>query len=606
MDKIVLYFNTEGIYNSQLIYQLSNAGFTVNYTKDFEDFEKKIKDLHVDLLVLEKVQKNIPLKNIKKQKGDEFPIVLIDEDKTKFKGVSKLSEVYFLETPEITNKIEMLINDIFTLNEDMITFENGFVYSINEHIFTVNNQEVSQLNPQEAKLLEYLLRHKHTYQNYEVLQKYLTIKEYISIDSLRTTVKNIRKKSYPKIITNLSGTGYKVNLPKQSKQTKVKILICDDQKSNVSFLKLLVIKNIKDVEIFTTYGGKEAIKVLEKEDINIVLLDIEMPDISGWDVAKYIKNELFYKNIATIFITSVFIDEEYKKEGFELGAVDYLTKPIDRNLLINRLKLYIKNFDQEQKIAIQNQKSKEQERLLLQKEVMLAQSNVLEKIAHHWRQPLNIISLSASGVSLNLEKNIVDTDKIKSAVDLIVNETNKLSQTIDEFQTFFAPQNEKNRFNISDCVSSVVELLRYNISQCNVDVILNLEDITVNSYENALKRILISVINNSLDVIVNRKVTPRFIKIETSVDDGYCIVNVIDNAGGVDKDIEQKVYEPYFSTKKNFNGTGMSLYLSQQIAQKYLNGKISNENIKVKFKNKNYDGVKFSIYIKGEDDEQEA
>lgn len=315
----------------------------------------------------------------------------------------------FLQKPLNRKKLIEYLNHIKNYSHEIFEFQNGLIYSKQLRSFLDKNQDIIKLHSKESALVELLLKDTNTYHKYPVLQKALGKDGEISVENLRTLVKSLRKKTYPEIIINLSGHGYKINLKKQTNQDeKINILICDDQKVNIEYLSILLSKYIQDIEIYKADGGKKAIEILKNNDIQVVLLDIEMPDVSGWDVARYVKEKLGEKNIAIIFITSVYFDEQFKQEGFDLGAVDYIEKPINQNLLINRLKLYIKTFNQERKILHYIQQSRVQEREILEKEALVAQSNLLEQIAMRWKEPLSKIEFFtlalASDIELNKDK----------------------------------------------------------------------------------------------------------------------------------------------------------------------------------------------------------
>lgn len=138
-------------------------------------------------------------------------------------------------------------------------------------------------------------------------------------------------------------------MPEQLTST-YNILCVDDNKNNLFTLNALLQtqKNIKSTEVLT---AKEALNVLLTKKIDLILLDVQMPDINGFELAKIIKSNKKTKDIPIIFVTAVFKSEEFIKEGFEIGAVDYITKPIDDHQLLNKITLYLKVFDQKNRLA---------------------------------------------------------------------------------------------------------------------------------------------------------------------------------------------------------------------------------------------------------------
>lgn len=385
-----------------------------------------------------------------------------------------------------------------------------------------------------------------------------------------------------------------MNEDNSDKILKINILIIDDQKLYIEYLKNLILKYIDNVNIFTSNSGKEALSILENNHIDIVLSDIIMPDIDGWDIARYIKNDLNDKNIALIFITANCKGDEFIKQGFKLGAVDYIEKPIDKNQLINRLTLYIKNFLSEKKINEEISKNKIKDKLILQKEIMLAQSNILERIAHHWRQPLTVISSNAGVIKLNIEFGLDTHENILKNISNIENASQNLSQTIDQFKTFFQPETIKEIFNMNEIIVEILDVMSFTLNEENINIEFENINIKLEGYKNEFKQILISLLTNSIEAL-EKKDYDKFIKIIINEFDDYIELLIIDNGGGIDEEISDHIYQPYFTTKHSYSGTGLSLHLVKEVIQRYFNGDIQNSNLSYKFKDKEYDSTMFRI-----------
>ncbi|NWF67382.1 MAG: response regulator [Campylobacterales bacterium] len=119
------------------------------------------------------------------------------------------------------------------------------------------------------------------------------------------------------------------------------ILCVDDKEANLYALEQLL-KNIPEVSVVLAKSGFEALNFLLKKSVDLILLDIQMPEMDGYEVATLVKSNQLTKEIPIVFLTAVFKSDEFKAKGFEVGAIDYLTKPIDDNQLLNKIKLYIK------------------------------------------------------------------------------------------------------------------------------------------------------------------------------------------------------------------------------------------------------------------------
>lgn len=140
---------------------------------------------------------------------------------------------------------------------------------------------------------------------------------------------------------------------------KIKILIVDDVEANLISLEYLLYDYFKDITVLKASCGEDALKISLEESIDFIILDIQMPQMDGFEVAKFLKLNKRTKDIPIIFLTAAFKEEEFQKRGFEVGAVDYLTKPINNHQLINKLKLYIEIFRKNRELEKINSTLKE-------------------------------------------------------------------------------------------------------------------------------------------------------------------------------------------------------------------------------------------------------
>ena len=128
------------------------------------------------------------------------------------------------------------------------------------------------------------------------------------------------------------------------------ILIVDDVEANLISLEYLLDEYFDNLNILKANSGEEALKIIYTQKIDLIILDIQMPKMDGFEVAQFIKLNPKTKHLPIIFLTAAFKEEEFQEKGFEIGAVDYLTKPINKHQLINRLKLYIEIFSKQQQL----------------------------------------------------------------------------------------------------------------------------------------------------------------------------------------------------------------------------------------------------------------
>ena len=265
------------------------------------------------------------------------------------------------------------------------------------------------------------------------------------------------------------------------------------------------------------------------------------------------------------------------------------------NIKTNRLKIMNK------KLAIRIKKEldkhQEKDRILAQQQKMVAMGQMIENIAHQWRQPLSVISTSASGLKLKKQLNILEDEELIKSIDKIVDTAKYLSDTIDDFRYFFKPQKDKTKFSLAKNIEKSLSFLETALKENSIKVEFEYEDIDIIAYETELIQVFINIINNSKDAFIEKKIEDRVIFISIKKFPNRILIEIKDNAGGVEEDILDKVFEPYFTTKHQYNGTGIGLYMSNQIIKTHLNGDIFMKNCSFKYKNIEQKGVITTIVL---------
>jgi len=372
----------------------------------------------------------------------------------------------------------------------------------------------------------------------------------------------------------------------------IKILIVDDVEANLYSLNALL-SELKteeyQFEILQALGGKEALQIaIQEQDIHLIILDVQMPDMDGFEVAKLLQSNSITKNIPIVFLTAAFKAEEFVQHGFELGAIDYFTKPIEKFQFLNKIRFYldmtIKNFqlkelnnklenltqNLKEEVKKEVQANREKDKILLQQSRLAQMGEMLSMIAHQWRQPLTAISAASTTLILKSQLDKLDNDFVEEIAQKITQYTQHLSTTIDDFRDFFKPDKEKRETSYKELIDSVLNIVETSIKNRNIELKEKVEnEITLYSYDNELKQVILNLIKNAEDILLEKKIQNPIIIIES---DNY-ILKVRDNAGGVPENIIDKVFNPYFSTK-SLNGTGLGLYMSKIIIEEHCGGSL--------------------------------
>ncbi|HRM77553.1 MAG TPA: ATP-binding protein [Aliarcobacter cryaerophilus] len=220
--------------------------------------------------------------------------------------------------------------------------------------------------------------------------------------------------------------------------------------------------------------------------------------------------------------------------------------------------------------------------------------------AHQWRQPLNIISMSSSNLKLKNDIGELCSSTLSESLSLILRTTNHLSDTIDTFNDFLKTDKEKSFFNVNENIKNSISLVDSFFKNFNIDIILELEEgIFINSLANEFSQAFINILNNAKDAIVLNLKDNEYglIKIKTKKIDNFIEISILDNAKGIEKDILNKIFEPYFTTKHKYQGTGLGLYMTRKIINSSMGGEITVQNKKFVHNQKKYEGAEFKIKI---------
>jgi PAS domain S-box-containing protein len=266
----------------------------------------------------------------------------------------------------------------------------------------------------------------------------------------------------------------------------------------------------------------------------------------------------------------------------------------------NKLTNYIGVFSDISKQKQQEEIIKEKERMLFQQSKMASMGEMLGNIAHQWRQPLSVISIAAGAIKLGHEyEGTYGEKEIIDFIDSITNSTQYLSETIDDFRNFFTQDIKDQNFDCLDTINMTLKLLSSNFKYKEIDIIFKRhESDNIFASQNEFKQVMMNILNNAKDALLDDTLNEKkYIFIDVYTDDNYIYIDILDNAGGISENIKDKIFEPYFTTKHKSIGTGIGLYMVEEILTKHMYGEINVSNEDFTYDNMCYKGAKFSIKL---------
>ena len=262
-----------------------------------------------------------------------------------------------------------------------------------------------------------------------------------------------------------------------------------------------------------------------------------------------------------------------KKNGNEFWEMA-LISPIF-SLKTNKIIKYIAIKEEITSKLYMQQKLKHQEELMIFQSRHAAMGEMISMIAHQWRQPTTVISLCANNILTDVILDEMNQESFRRNSQDIIDQTEYLSQTIDDFRNFFKPNKEKSEVTIKEVIEEVKNMMQATLSNCNIEL---REDYSFNkkikTYKKELVQVLINFIKNAKEMFEEKKSDSKIIFINEYIKNNNVILQICDNAGGIEQENIHRIFEPYFTTKDEKNGTGLGLYISKVIIEKHLNGTI--------------------------------
>ncbi|MEA3354653.1 MAG: CBS domain-containing protein [Campylobacterota bacterium] len=296
-------------------------------------------------------------------------------------------------------------------------------------------------------------------------------------------------------------------------------------------------------------------------------------------------------------------DDLKEKDSFRLILVD-ITKVEKLNIklqeVIDEKTRSLKEINEtlEKKVEDAVKENKTIMEQLIKSEKMAAIGELIQNLSHQWRQPLSVISSAATGLKLQHELDAIPPKGLEKTCDIINNSAQYLSNTIEEFKKFTQHEEELVDFNIKDSINSFLHMEDIAIVNNHIKIICELPDnIYVNGYPNEFIQCFMGMFNNSLEVLVENNIKKKYIIITHEIKKDKIILRFKDNGGGTTDDIIQKVFDPYFTTKHQSQGTGLGLHMIYNLITDAMKGHIDAHNDIFEIEGEKYNGLEFAITL---------
>ncbi|GGD48990.1 hypothetical protein GCM10012288_23860 [Malaciobacter pacificus] len=367
---------------------------------------------------------------------------------------------------------------------------------------------------------------------------------------------------------------------------------------------VLLIKN--EVIVDCNEASLNILNITKKKLLNKSFEDIspkkQSNGIYSKELSKIRINEALNKGICSF--EWIHLDSNKNKSWIEvvLTSIEIDNEPVIHAVIrdINKRKkmesdLEILTLKLEDKIKQEMKKNQEKTTQLIQQSRLAQMGEMISMIAHQWRQPLTAISATTNNLLLKqLLNNPITKEELKNELELINDYSQHLSSTIDDFRDFFKRDKEKEITTLEDLIGKSINIIKTSFD--SKDIILTTKfkyNKRIEIYATEVQQVILNLLKNAEDILIDKNITEKRVKISTYEDNKYAIIEVSDNGGGIEPQILGKIFDPYFTTKKSKEGSGLGLYMSKTIINEHCNGLLKVENA--------HEGAIFKIYLPKKD-----
>jgi signal transduction histidine kinase len=282
---------------------------------------------------------------------------------------------------------------------------------------------------------------------------------------------------------------------------------------------------------------------------------------------------------------------------------------LEENISIKTHELRRLNDSLELRIKKEVENSRKKDNIMFQQARLASLGEMLQNIAHQWRQPLGSLMMIIQSFESKFHAGKLTEEFVSTRVQDAQLLSQSMSDTLEDFRTFFNPNKSQKAFFIKEVIQKAIDLSKYQLEKEEIFLAFSIKrDIEVFGFKNELIHVLLNLIGNSKDILATKTDQPqKIIHIIAKQSSESIYVNVIDNGGGIKNDIIPKVFDPYFTTKHKSVGTGIGLYMSKQMVEKHMHGKITCKNIRHKLGTPHFFAcTMFTIEIPKKHDSNEA
>jgi two-component system NtrC family sensor kinase len=362
------------------------------------------------------------------------------------------------------------------------------------------------------------------------------------------------------------------------------VLVVDDIEANLVAMEALF--EGMACELIKARSGNEALRLLLRHQFAVMLLDVQMPEMDGYEVARYARQNPATRDVPVIFLTAANRDEDRVLRGYGSGAVDFLFKPINPKILRSKVSVFLELYSSRRevsdgKLALERAYAelKATQAQLIQSAKMASLGELVAGVAHEINNPLSFVvsHLDTAQRSLRaIEGEVAPVltpaateswGRAKDRLKEMGAGLERIRELVVKLRTFSRlDEGERKRASLRECVESVLTILAHRIGK-NIELSTRFQEPDlVDCYPGILNQAIMNLVSNAIDALEGG----GRLDVSTELGAAAYIIRVSDTGGGIPSEVRERVFEPFFTTKPIGQGTGLGLSITYAIVQKHM------------------------------------
>ncbi|MCU7836008.1 MAG: hypothetical protein KZQ83_12265 [gamma proteobacterium symbiont of Taylorina sp.] len=264
-----------------------------------------------------------------------------------------------------------------------------------------------------------------------------------------------------------------------------------------------------------------------------------------------------------------------KVKIFKIEHFNY-TRQAEKQIisLLDITELEHMNSALEKTIELAIRENREKDQIMQEQAKLASMGEMIGAIAHQWRQPLNELNINIQNLDDDYEEGLIDENFINQFISNNRKVISFMSKTIEDFRNFFRIDKINQFFSVKESIEATIVIQSAQLKHHNIKLLIDGNDFRVDGFKSEFQQVILNIVNNAKDALVEKQIKNGKIEIHLSKN----LIKIKDNAGGIPKEIIDRIFEPYFTTKEQGKGTGIGLYMSKMIIENNMSGKISIQN----------------------------